>query len=254
MNSNIKYKKLLDRVVLTVKRSALILKKPIRQISHNQNPSTNIDYEISNFLSKTLKKILNIEVLSEESLNKPPIFHKQCWIIDPIDGTMNYISGSPDVAISVALVDAKFNVTLSVLFLPYFNELYTAIRGDGAKLNGKKLTTTAKSLNTVSFGIPSDANSKNISSDIKKLISNGFILRQSGSAVVDICKVAKGVWRSFFEKKARIWDIIAADLIAREAGNISDLILINNNYECDYVLSNSHTIHRQLKTLLEWRN
>jgi len=254
MNEDITHTELLDKVTLIVKQASLLLKEPIIRISDAQNPSTNVDVEVSDFLSDSLRKALDVDLLSEDALTKESIFNKQCWIIDPIDGTMNFISGSPDVAISVALVDADLNAILSVVFLPYFDELYTASRGYGAKLNGKRLSTSSTGLNIISFGLSGNADKKvkSITLDIGRIISNGFVLRQSGSAAVDICRVAKGMWRGFFEKGLYIWDVVAADGIAREAGSVSDMAVNHENYECDYILSNSKVLHEKLKTLLSW--
>jgi len=254
MNGNNKYALILEKVSLIVKQSSLILNRPIQSISEVSNPSTNIDVDISKFLSKALSELHKVDVLSEEDLISKSSIQSTCWIIDPIDGTINFICGSPDFAISVALVDKNYDPIISVVFYPSFDQLYTAHKGHGAKLNGKKILRTHSEQQVISYGLPKDSDKRYemISADIKKLIKNGYVLRQSGSAAIDVCRVASGIWQSFFEKGLYIWDVVAADLIAREAGCISQINLLNDRYECNYIVSSSSPLQKNLLNQLKW--
>lgn len=240
---------------LLVKQASEFLKKPIEECSDGENPFTNIDILISEFLTESLKKIIDVDVLSEEeasSFTKPDDYF---WLIDPVDGTMNFISGSPDIAISVALVDKEFNAIISVVYLPFYDELFTAIKNKGAYLNGKILNRTNSKLNIVAYGLPGDAPKRkdNITKALSLLIENNYVLRQSGSAVVDICYVAKGTWRAFFEEGLYVWDVAAANLIVEESGCRSFTSLPDKEFKCSYVTGEQVSVLNEIKSFIERR-
>jgi len=246
-------KKTADDTSILVKQASLFLKDPVEEFSDGENPSTNIDLLISEFLTESLKKIINVDVLSEEkasSFTKPD----DCfWLIDPIDGTMNFISGSPDVAISVALVDKEFNAIISVVYLPFYDEMFTAIKNEGAFLNGKILNQLNSKLNIIAYGLPGDApkRKESLVNVLGLLIQNNYVLRQSGSAVTDICRVAKGTWKAFFEEGLYVWDVAAADLIVQESGCRSFTSLPDKEFRCDYVVGEQEAVLNEIKILID---
>jgi len=247
-------KGIIDEVSILMKQASLFLKEPIKKQTSLNNPSTDIDKKISKFLTKSLKKIINTDVLSEENVLGYSGKTETFWLIDPIDGTMNFISGSPDVAISVALVDKSFNAYIALAYFPYYNELYTAIQNKGAYLNGKKINHSKPKLKIISYGLSEDASKQKdkIVRILGKLIENNFILRQSGSATVDICRVAKGTWLAFFEEGLYVWDVAAASLIAKESGCVPLISSISeNNYKCNYLCSNTQSINIELLNIIK---
>ena len=256
MSDNLYNSKLVNKVSKIVKHAAYILKKPVENIkSSSYNPSTNLDIEVSNFLSKSLKELVNAHVISEEDFVSKEKYDNLSWVIDPIDGTINFINNAPDFAISVALVDQNFKALIAVIYLPYFDEMYTAVKGEGANINDKEILLKKIDYNIVSYGLPNDSKMRfiEISNDIKNLVQQGYILRQTGSASIDICRVANGVWKSFFEKGLYIWDIAAADLIAKESGCFSFTQIINKQLECNYLVSNSMDMYNDLLIILGMR-
>jgi len=246
-------KAIVNETSLLVKQASLFLKEPINELSDGDNPSTNIDVTISDFLTTELKNIVNVDVLSEEKVDCFEKSEEQFWLIDPIDGTMNFISDSPDIAISVALVDIDFNAIMSVIYLPFYDEMYTAIKNNGAFLNGKILNKTKAKLNIVAYGLPGDAPSRtdSIMNMLTFLIKNNYILRQSGSAVVDICRVAKGSWQCFFEEGLFVWDVAGANLIAQESGCQSFTSIPDIEFKCNYIVSEESSVFHEIKTLLK---
>jgi myo-inositol-1(or 4)-monophosphatase len=245
-------KTVIEDTSLVVKQASLFLNDPVEDISDGENPSTNIDVLISEFLTESLKKIINVDVLSEEEASNFIKPNDYFWLIDPIDGTMNFISGSPDVAISVALVDKFFNAIISVVYLPSYNEMFTAIKNEGAYLNGKILNRVDSKLNIVAYGLPGDAPKRkdNITKVLSLLIQHNYVLRQSGSAVVDICRVAKGTWQAFFEEGLYIWDIAAANLIVQESGRQSYTSLPDIEFKCDYVTGESNSVLNEIRSFI----
>lgn len=144
------------------------------------------------------------------------------WVIDPLDGTTNYSQGLPIFSVSIAL-EYRGESVLGVVFAPYLNEMFHAVKGEGAFLNGKKINCSAKSelSNSVACtGMPVDRaeNPDNNFDNIAAVVNNVRGLRRYGSAAVDLCYVAAGFFDAYWELALHRWDVAAGELIAAEAG------------------------------------
>ncbi|PCE67934.1 inositol-1-monophosphatase [Salinivibrio sp. YCSC6] len=146
------------------------------------------------------------------------------WIIDPLDGTTNFVNGLPHFSVSIA-VRIKGRTEIGCVYDPMRNELFTAQRGAGAQLNNKRIRTgSAKDLNgtILATGFPFKA--KQHAEGFMAVISGLFVdcadFRRTGSAALDLCYVAAGRVDGFFELGLKPWDLAAGELIAREAGAI----------------------------------
>lgn len=146
------------------------------------------------------------------------------WIIDPLDGTTNFVNGLPHFSVSIA-VRIKGRTEIGCVYDPMRNELFTAQRGAGAQLNNKRIRTgSAKDLNgtILATGFPFKA--KQHAEGFMAVISALFVdcadFRRTGSAALDLCYVAAGRVDGFFELGLKPWDLAAGELIAREAGAI----------------------------------
>ena len=163
-------------------------------------------------------------ILAEESANS--ITPQQCasgplWIIDPIDGTTNYAHGHHQVGISIAFaVDSK--VLVGVVAAPFVDETFTAVKGQGAFCNGKKIHVRQVAQiddALIATGFPyRRGNLKNICGRVERVLERCRDLRRIGAASLDISWVACGRLDAFFEETLNPWDIAAAALIATEAG------------------------------------
>lgn len=147
----------------------------------------------------------------------------RCIIIDPIDGTANFIRGSNYSAISVGIVENGVP-THGVVFNPWTNELYRAKQGKGATLNGRSIRVSdkplAKGIAVVGFtSYARDLNERQFGI-FRRLFDACQDLRCLGSAALDICGVACGRWESFTELRLMPWDYAAAQCILQEAGGI----------------------------------
>lgn len=146
------------------------------------------------------------------------------WIIDPLDGTTNFIKRFPHFAVSIGIrVNGRTEV--GVVYDPIRNELFTAVRGEGTKLNEFRLRidTERRDLegSVLATGFPFKvAKHRNAHLNmIESLMNNGVAdFRRTGSAALDLCYVASNRIDGFFEIGLKPWDCIAGDLIAREAG------------------------------------
>lgn len=143
------------------------------------------------------------------------------WIIDPIDGTMNYIKGLCHSSISIALVKDHQPVA-GVIYNPYIDEMFSAIAGKGAKCNGKEIHISDASWKNgvISFGsTPYDVSRcKNTFKILSDIAGESGDVRRMASAALDFCYVACGKYDGFFELQLQVWDYAAGYLIAKEAG------------------------------------
>jgi myo-inositol-1(or 4)-monophosphatase len=157
-------------------------------------------------------------------------FSGPVWIIDPIDGTANYVHGHPYVSISAALAfDGEPRV--GVVHAPFLAETYTAVRGSGAQCNGTPVHVSQASelrYALIGTGFPHDRSDVDTAmARIRKLVTNCQDIRRAGSPALDICWVASGRLDGHCESLAR-WDIAAAGLIATEAGGVRGNLVPGN--------------------------
>ena len=186
------------------------------------NIVTKYDKLVQEKLNKELLKIVpNASFLGEED-ESIEILNNEClFLVDPIDGTMNFSRDMKVSAISVALLKNNEPI-IGVCYNPYTNEMYSAIKGEGAYLNDRPIRVSKKTLKegiVICGSAPyySDLREKtiNVQNKLFKLASD---YRRFGAAVLDICYIASGKAEVFFELKLMPWDFAAASLILKEAG------------------------------------
>lgn len=148
------------------------------------------------------------------------------WIIDPIDGTMNFVHSFPHSAISIALLVNKVT-EIGIVFNPVLGQKFTARRGQGAFYNGKKIQVSeerdlSKALIMVEFGTNREGEKvKVIMENLGKLVRKCHGLRCLGGAVLNICMVALGAAECAYDFGAHAWDYAASEFIVREAGGVT---------------------------------
>jgi myo-inositol-1(or 4)-monophosphatase len=149
------------------------------------------------------------------------------WVVDPLDGTVNYLYGHPDWAVSIA-AEVNGAVVAGVVEVPRFGETFTAVAGQGAWLH-RGGTTIALHCNTgvalsqalVGTGFGYAAGRRQVQGEVvAALLPYVRDIRRAGSAAVDLCSVAAGRLDAFFERGLNYWDFAAGGLIAREAGAV----------------------------------
>ena len=150
--------------------------------------------------------------------DEPKIF-----IIDPIDGTMNFVHGFHYSCISVAYAEHG-EVLAGAVYNPYSDEMFTAVRGQGACLNGKPIHVARGGLseNIACFGTaPYNADLADKSFTlVRRVFDAALDIRREGSAALDLCAVASGRAGLYFEMQVALWDYAAGALLVREAGGI----------------------------------
>jgi len=164
------------------------------------------------------------EILAEETENKEVLSNARTWIVDPIDGTTNFAHDFPVYCVSVAMWE-NGEPSVGVVIEVNRNEEFTAIKGEGAKLNGKKITVsdTSKSVNAfVATGFP--YNDLSLVDPYLKMFRHLMEelqgIRRPGAASFDLCCVACGRFDGFYEYSLHAWDVAAAGLIVQEAGGV----------------------------------
>lgn len=145
------------------------------------------------------------------------------WILDPLDGTVNYYYNYPIFAVSIGL-HYKGNPIIGVVFVPRLDEEYYAVKDKGAFLNNNKIQVSNKTQLKellVGTGFPYDKGidiNNNNTAIFKNILPNIMGIRRSGSAAFDLCQIACGRLSGFWELKLKLWDFAAAELIIKEAG------------------------------------
>ena len=164
---------------------------------------------------------------------------KARFIIDPIDGTTNFMHGNPNFAISIA-AEIDNRLEAAIIYSPITDEMFTAERGKGSFLNDKRIRVAARKKLSESIlitGIPhlGRGNKELFIKEMDKIIPEVAGIRRSGSAALDLAWIAAGRYDIFWERGLSVWDIAAGILLVREAGgfargiNGSDQDLWNGN-------------------------
>jgi myo-inositol-1(or 4)-monophosphatase len=145
------------------------------------------------------------------------------WIVDPLDGTLNFIHSFPVFSISIALKESDNQLQTGVVFQPVLQELFTAERGQGAYLNGKRIAVsnrTDKESFLIGTGLPFKEYHylESYIGMLKEVIHDSAGIRRAGSAALDLAYTACGRFDGFWEYKLFPWDFAAGILLVREAG------------------------------------
>lgn len=183
---------------------------------------TETDHASEAFLLGEIKsKFPGGHILAEESGNIQGS-NEDLWYIDPLDGTVNYAHHIPIFCVSIGFA-ANGVMTLAAVYDPLRDEMFTAERGKGAFLNGKKLQvseTTELGKSLLVTGFPYDTWNTELDNFkyFERLAKRTQGVRRLGSAALDACYVGAGRFDGFWEFKLKAWDIAAAGLIAAEAG------------------------------------
>jgi myo-inositol-1(or 4)-monophosphatase len=194
-------------------------------------------------------------IITEETgiINKSNI--KNRWIIDPIDGTMNFLNGIPQFAISIAYEENN-EIICGVIFNPITNEMFCAEKGNGAYLNNSRIRVSnkkkLKDALLVTGGPNGASKIKNkIYSEYINVSNNVSNVRKFGSAALDMAYVACGRFDGYWQRELNYWDIAAGVIILREAGGFIDFFEDDLSYPLKKnVLASNSNIHQELKELI----
>lgn len=173
------------------------------------------------------------------------------WIIDPIDGTVNFANGIPICCVSIA-VEKNGEMILGAVYAPILNEFYVAEKGMGAFLNDKKITVSNKtevirSCLVTGFPYTYLDSPRGPLQVFEELIRQGIPVRRLGSAAIDLCWVAAGRFDGFYEHQLQAWDSAAGFLMVKEAGGeVTDFAGEKFSPYQPQILATNGKIHNEL--------
>jgi myo-inositol-1(or 4)-monophosphatase len=187
------------------------------------NLVTEMDVKAENFLREALAVEADIVFLGEESGGNRDLA-RPTWVVDPLDGTVNYAHGIPIWCVSVALVIENRPV-IGVIVNPNLDELFWAVSGRGAYLNDRRMSVSKvhdlrDSLLVTGFPYNAHENPHNALDLFVGVLRNGNAVRRLGSAALDLAYVADGRFEGFWEVQLNPWDVAAGVLLVEEAGGI----------------------------------
>ena len=200
---------------------------------------TNSDLKTEKLILKELINARpNYSVLTEEAGLKQNKDKNKIWIIDPIDGTLNFLHGIPHFCISIALQD-KNEILSGVIFDPIKDEMFFAEKDQGAFLNNHRIHVSKKNLIEDCL-FATDGNHK---------VQVNINYRKSGSAALDMAYVAAGRYDGHIQKRLNLWDIAAGAIIVKEAGGIVSKLNLKMQKNID-IISCSENIEDTLKKIV----
>ena len=185
---------------------------------------TEYDKGIQEQIAIGLKKILpEAKFIGEEGSSDELTDDGYAFVVDPIDGTTNFIKDFHMSAISVALLKGK-EVVAGVVYNPYLDEIFYAMKGQGAYCNGKKISVSSQPMSNALVLFGTSPYDKKLFGKTVEIISGYFEqaldIRRSGSAALDLCSVACGRAELYFELQVSPWDFAAGKLLIEEAGGV----------------------------------
>ena len=190
---------------------------------------TNADIKAEKIIIEDLKKARpNYSIISEENGSENNKDKNNTWIIDPIDGTINFLHGIPHFAISIALKTNE-EIVSGLIFDPIKNEMFYAEKNNGAFFNNHRMRVSKKNqINECLFVTGGKIN--------KEL---DLPYRKSGCAALDMAYVASGRYDGYFQNNLNLWDIAAGIILVKEAGGVINPIDLSVNENIEIIASSA---------------
>ena len=189
-------------------------------------------------IEELMKAKKNYSIISEEYGSKINSDSENVWIIDPIDGTSNFLHGIPHFAISIAL-KSNNEIISGLIYDPIKDEMFYAEKDNGAFFNNQRIKVSKKK----------EIESCLFATGGKEKIIPEFITRKTGCAALDMAYVAAGRFDGYFQNNLNIWDIAAGIIIVKEAGGIVNEINLSNHSNIKIITSSSRINEKMLEKL-----
>ncbi len=183
---------------------------------------TEADHAAEKAIIAIIKAVYPDHFILSEEVGEIATGSETKWIIDPIDGTINFASGIPLCCVSIG-IEQNGEMVMGAVYNPFIGELFFAEKGNGAKLNNKKISVSKKPEvihSCLVTGFPyTYLNMPNGPLEVfERFVRKGVPVRRLGSAAIDLCWVAAGRFDGFYEHSLQAWDTAAGFLIVEEAG------------------------------------
>lgn len=215
------------------------------------NLVTEVDHKSEAIIIDIIKSNFPNHFILSEEVGEIAQDSEYKWIIDPIDGTVNYANGIPICCVSIG-IEKNGKMIMGAVYNPFINEFFFAEKGLGATMNDKKITVTdrddvVKSCLVTGFPYTYLDAPNGPLQVFEKFIRKGIPVRRLGSAAIDLCWVAAGRFDGFYEHKLSAWDSAAGFIIVEEAGGkVTDL---KGDYYNPYqpgIIASNGKIHDEL--------
>jgi len=200
---------------------------------------TNSDFKTEKIIIDELKKARpNYSILSEENGFEDNKDKKNTWIIDPIDGTINFLHGIPHFAICIALKSHN-EIISGLIFDPIKNEMFYAEKNNGAFLNNQRIKVSKRN----------DINESLFASGGKIEIESNLPYRKTGCAALDMAYVSSGRYDGYFQDDLNLWDIAAGIILVKEAGGILNELDLTNHKNIKIIASSTNINSKLIQKL-----
>ena len=200
---------------------------------------TNADIKAEKIIIEELMKAKkNYSIISEEDGSKINSDSENVWIIDPIDGTSNFLHGIPHFAISIAL-KSNNEIISGLIYDPIKDEMFYAEKNSGAFFNNQRIKVSKKK----------EIENCLFATGGKEKIISDFITRKTGCAALDMAYVAAGRYDGYFQNNLNLWDVAAGIIIIKEAGGIVNEINLSNHSNIKIIASSSRINEKMLEKL-----
>ncbi len=189
-------------------------------------------------IEELMKAKKNYSIISEEDGSKINSDSENVWIIDPIDGTSNFLHGIPHFAISIAL-KSNNEIISGLIYDPIKDEMFYAEKNSGAFFNNQRIKVSKKK----------EIENCLFATGGKEKVISDFITRKTGSAALDMAYVAAGRYDGYFQNNLNLWDVAAGIIIIKEAGGIVNEINLSNHSNIKIIASSSRINEKMLEKL-----
>ena len=227
MKNELNLNDLLPRVQATVREASRLMMDREHLLIKTKGSVTNLctsaDLAVQDFLYKELRTLLPGSGFLGEENDLLDTQHEYVWIVDPIDGTANFARQLPECCISVAL-KGRDEILLGVVYNPYHDQLFDAVKGGGARLNGQPIHVSDRPFEQGMLLTALCLYHKQYAETCSAIILEAYKrcndVRRFGSCAIELCYLACGLCELFFEYRIQPWDYAAAYLVLTEAGGV----------------------------------
>ncbi|MCR5761472.1 MAG: inositol monophosphatase [Sphaerochaetaceae bacterium] len=187
------------------------------------NYVTDADFKVQEYLKKELLSVLPSASFCAEEQENAALSDSYVFVVDPIDGTINFMRNRKCSVVSIALLEHKQPV-LGVIYNPFTDEMYTAEKGNGSFCNGKRIHVSSVEIDNAIVSVGTSPYNAELSVKgmeiASKFLRSAGDLRRTGSAAQDLCDIASGRSDIYYELQLSPWDVAAGSLIVQEAGGV----------------------------------